>query len=195
MFHVHPPSCRNCTCEMQVEEFLWRLTKHSFQGSPLCKWEHVSQHPLLVTCYLHFACNKLWMWTQCCVLRRLKTYLRTTIGQERLTGLALIHLHYSMDLDLDEIVNIFARQHPRKMLLMDILCTPQWLTFKLKCACIIIIITLLDKFACLLCHWNSPPLLLKTSPECLRIDIRASRSQFFHGGIPPRPPYFINHPF
>ena len=31
------------------------------------------------------------------------------MGQERLTGLALKHIHYEMELDLNEIINIFAR--------------------------------------------------------------------------------------
>ena len=51
------------------------------------------------------------------VLRRLKTYLRSSMGQERFSGLALMHIHYSMELNLEEIVNIFARQHPRQMVL------------------------------------------------------------------------------
>ena len=55
------------------------------------------------------------------VLRRLKTYLRSTMGQERLSGLALIHIQYGMELDLEEIINIFARKHSRRMELLDIL--------------------------------------------------------------------------
>ena len=55
------------------------------------------------------------------VLRRLKTYLRSTMGQERLSGLALMHINYSMGIDLDEVNNIFARKHPRRMALADIL--------------------------------------------------------------------------
>ena len=52
------------------------------------------------------------------VLRRLKTYLRTTMGQDRMTGLALMHIKYNMELDLEAIINIFAGQHPRRMLLL-----------------------------------------------------------------------------
>ena len=55
------------------------------------------------------------------VLRRLKTYLRTTMAEERLTGSALMHVDYGMDRNLDEIINIFSRQHPRRMLLQDTL--------------------------------------------------------------------------
>ena len=55
------------------------------------------------------------------VLRRLKTYLRSSMGQERLSGLALMHIHYGMELNLEEIIDIFARKHPRKIMLADIL--------------------------------------------------------------------------
>ena len=47
--------------------------------------------------------------------------MRTSVGQDRLTGLALLHIHYSLELDLDEIITIFARKHPQRMLLADIL--------------------------------------------------------------------------
>ena len=33
------------------------------------------------------------------VLRRLKTYLRSSTGQDRLSGLALMHIHYGMEID------------------------------------------------------------------------------------------------
>lgn len=54
-------------------------------------------------------------------LRRLKTYLRSTMGQERLNGLALLHCHYSMDVNAEEILNMFARKHPRRMILVNVL--------------------------------------------------------------------------
>ena len=45
------------------------------------------------------------------------TYLRSSMGQEQFFGLALLHIHYSLKLNLEEIVNIFARQNPRRMVL------------------------------------------------------------------------------
>ena len=52
------------------------------------------------------------------VLRRLKVppHLRSTMGQERMIGLALVHIRYGMELNLDDIINIFAGQHQRRML-------------------------------------------------------------------------------
>ena len=34
--------------------------------------------------------------------------------QDRLTGLALMHAHREMELDLEKIVDLFANLHPRR---------------------------------------------------------------------------------
>ena len=39
-------------------------------------------------------------------LRYLKNYLRGTMAEERLNGLALMHAHRDIALDLDEIINV-----------------------------------------------------------------------------------------
>ena len=51
------------------------------------------------------------------VLRRLKTYLRSTMSESRLTGLALLNVHREIQLDTEEIINEFAMKHPRRMML------------------------------------------------------------------------------
>lgn len=48
-------------------------------------------------------------------LRRLHHYTRTTMSEDRLTNLALLHIHSNATFDYDEAVNIFARKHPRRM--------------------------------------------------------------------------------
>ena len=47
-------------------------------------------------------------------LRRLKTYLRSTMGADRLSGLALLHSHYSMPVNKDEVLKVFFRKNPRR---------------------------------------------------------------------------------
>ena len=47
-------------------------------------------------------------------LRRLKTYLRNNIGQDRLTGLSLMNIYRNYDIDIGEVINRFARL-PRKL--------------------------------------------------------------------------------
>ena len=51
------------------------------------------------------------------VLKRIKTYLRATIGQERLTHLAvlLIERELSKNIDLDSVIDHFHAMHPRCM--------------------------------------------------------------------------------
>ena len=45
-------------------------------------------------------------------LRRLKTYLPSSMNQERLNGLAIRNVHYMMKIDMDQVINIFSRKHP-----------------------------------------------------------------------------------
>ena len=54
-------------------------------------------------------------------LRRLKNYLRSTMGQTRLTGLALIHVHQHFSVDINAVIDDFALLHPRRMKLGNIL--------------------------------------------------------------------------
>ena len=51
------------------------------------------------------------------VVRRLHNYLRTNMSEERLSSLALLHIHYSFLIDLEKVVDQFAKLHPRKMIL------------------------------------------------------------------------------
>ena len=40
-------------------------------------------------------------------LRRIKSYLRNTMSSERFAGLALMHLHSDVDIDIDEVCEAF----------------------------------------------------------------------------------------
>ncbi|XP_041346704.1 52 kDa repressor of the inhibitor of the protein kinase-like [Gigantopelta aegis] len=48
-------------------------------------------------------------------LRRVKTFLRNTMGEDRLAGLALMHIHHSMKIDISEIISMFLRKHRLRM--------------------------------------------------------------------------------
>jgi len=43
------------------------------------------------------------------------------MAQDRLSSLALVHIHYDMEIDLDEVVTIFFVKEPRRMQLTNIL--------------------------------------------------------------------------
>ena len=49
-------------------------------------------------------------------LRRIKSYLRNRMSDERLSGLALIHLRHELDIDVDDICTIFVTKHKRRII-------------------------------------------------------------------------------
>ena len=51
------------------------------------------------------------------VLRRLKTYLRSTMTDTRSRGLALLNVHREIHLDTEEVIDEFATRNPRRMML------------------------------------------------------------------------------
>ena len=48
-------------------------------------------------------------------LRRLKTWLRNQMGQERLTGLALLNAHREIEVDVDKVIDRFAKIGNRRL--------------------------------------------------------------------------------
>ena len=53
-------------------------------------------------------------------LRLVKSILRTSMREERLNGLALMYAHPDVNLNIDTLIDNFARLHPRRMKLSDI---------------------------------------------------------------------------
>jgi hypothetical protein len=51
-------------------------------------------------------------------LRRLKTYLRSTMSSDRLNGLALMHFHQDVAVDVDAVVTAFAAKFRTRMATM-----------------------------------------------------------------------------
>ena len=49
------------------------------------------------------------------MIRRLNIFMQASMVEERLSALAMIHTHYDMALEMEEVVNIFANLHPRKL--------------------------------------------------------------------------------
>ena len=54
-------------------------------------------------------------------LRRLHTYNRASMTQGRLSALAIVHIHYNFNVDLDEVVDKFATKHARRLQLNTLL--------------------------------------------------------------------------
>ena len=53
-------------------------------------------------------------------LRHLRMYMRASMIENRLTGLALMHIHYAKTVDLDKVIEEFANKHHREMKLQSI---------------------------------------------------------------------------
>ena len=50
-------------------------------------------------------------------LKNLKTFLRSTMGQQRLSSLALMHIHYNKVVNLDNVVDRFKLKCDRRIAL------------------------------------------------------------------------------
>ena len=50
-------------------------------------------------------------------LRRLKTFMRTTMSDERLSGLALLHVHKDIAIDTDSVLTAYRSDKNRRVLL------------------------------------------------------------------------------
>lgn len=48
-------------------------------------------------------------------LRRIKTYLRSSMTTDRLAGLALMHLHNDMNIEVEKICQVFISKNNRRM--------------------------------------------------------------------------------
>ena len=84
-----------------------------------------SQWPKIVT-LLQILCTIPATSCECersaSVMRRLHTNNRASIGQQRLSSLALIHINYETPLSMDDIVDTFAAMKPHRMQLKNMLC-------------------------------------------------------------------------
>ena len=58
-------------------------------------------------------------------LRCLKTYLRNTMKEDRLNGLAMLYIHRDIPCKAEDVVYEFARRHPRRMQLINPLCSTE----------------------------------------------------------------------
>ena len=54
-------------------------------------------------------------------LRRAKTWLRSTMGEERLNGLAAMNINNDREVSVEKVIDHFARKFPRRMQFVDIL--------------------------------------------------------------------------
>ena len=125
-YHDDVPSPSTLQHELHMWKCKWRSVekKKGLPDTPSKSLEHADDsmspniHILLLTCTLPVTSSECERSIS--VLHRLKTDLCSTMGQERMTGLALMHIKYGRELNMDDIINIFAVQHQSGMLFADI---------------------------------------------------------------------------
>ena len=90
---------------------------------------------------LQIACTLPFTSCECersaSTLRRLNNYMRASMGKSRLSSLALLHIHYNHQINLEQVVDVFSNKHPRRMELEYLLkpwikiCFPTEMHFKM----------------------------------------------------------------
>ena len=55
-------------------------------------------------------------------LRRLNNYMQVSMGKDRLSYLALLHIHYETPINFEDVVDCCASLHPRRLELDSLLC-------------------------------------------------------------------------
>ena len=124
-YHDNLPSPSTLQQELHMWKYKRKLVeKNRLPDTPSKSLEHanVSMFPN-IHILLHLICTLPVTSSECelsiSVLRRLKTYLRST-RTRGMEGLALMHIKYGMELNLGDIINIFAGQHQRSMILQTL---------------------------------------------------------------------------
>lgn len=127
-FYDDMPSCNTLTVEIQQWVKLWSDTPVTEKPTSIQEALHRCDSLFFPNIKTILKISATFPVTSCecersiSTLRLLKTYLRSTMSQDRLTSLALMYIHSDFELDPSDIVNTFARKQPRKMLLPNILC-------------------------------------------------------------------------
>ena len=111
---VYSPSvdgvfCKRCALIIFMH---CRKDKGAFVNKPFINWNKLQEKAKRQRCEGERSASSS---------RRLHTYSRAYMGQERLSSLALMHIHYQVKIVLDEVVNLFVTKHPRRLELGTIL--------------------------------------------------------------------------
>ena len=60
----------------------------------------------VISCECEHSCSRLII---------IKTYLRSTMSEDRLNGISLLYIHNDIEIDYDYIISKFALRNPRRM--------------------------------------------------------------------------------
>lgn len=124
-FEKDLPDIRSCEAEFNIWEEVWlNKSEEDLPATVQATLASCTEQQFPV---LHMALRLLGTFPittcQCersiSALRRLKTYMRSTMAEDRLQGLSLLHIHYDLDVPVEGIIDRFARKQPRRMELQN----------------------------------------------------------------------------
>ncbi len=129
MYEEDIPFFSSLESELHCWHIKWKSQEQehgqsSLPNSPSLTLPHVTRMFPNIKVLLHILCTL--PVTSCSAersfsgLKRIKTSLRSTMGNQRLTSLTILHLHRDIDISVPEVMDEFARRHPRRLQLVDI---------------------------------------------------------------------------
>ena len=120
----------NFSTELHQWYMKWESMKneHGSDALPTClshTLPHASSYYANIRILLQILCTLPVTSCSCersfSALKRIKTSLRSSMGNERLTALTLLHVHRDIEIDVPQVIDEFARRYPRRMKLSNIL--------------------------------------------------------------------------
>lgn len=114
-----------CFLALKGELKIWRQMKENIPKSAADAYKRATMLPNIRTlCQLlcTFPVTTSTAERSFSTLRRLKTYLRSRMTEDRLNGLALMHIHQDIasKMNPNDVLDIFSRKHKRKLSLSNI---------------------------------------------------------------------------
>jgi len=120
-FCRHPNwSTRSFACGSSVGRGVLRRIVH--QRVPLqWTWQIFLGVPELIRIVCTIPVSSCECERSASALRRLHTWSRASMSQERLSALAMLHIQYDQNIDLSEVVDKFSKKYPRRLELDNLL--------------------------------------------------------------------------
>ena len=126
-YKIDMPNPENCLTEIECRETLW--SKHFTGEAPSTLEDTLSyikpvMYPNITTVLTILgtipvttcACKRCMS-----VMRRLKTYMRSSIGQGRFNDLATLQIHYDLKICEDDILDRLVLKYPKRIRMANIL--------------------------------------------------------------------------
>lgn len=106
--------------ELELWEAKWQREKYdvSYDSVKLLEFCDIDIYPTIHTLLKIFATLPLSASSAeqtFSTLRRIKTWLRSTMAEDRLVGLALMNIYYDIHIDIDKVIDRYARTRKHRL--------------------------------------------------------------------------------